>query len=380
MALTAVPPWHRRVDAGLGLLLSQLPQPGAANGLRDALRIAAGELERSPSPCSCAMPRLQAHGCTRPALQAAHEVAPASDRAGNRQCATAAPRDAQRVLPTVWPPCCTLLAGTRSLAMSLWSCLGRPAGSRSLAAAALQFSRCMRPASTALPLLSLVHFSHPPPRLALPCPLCAVMHPPLAALVLHAFVTAMSWNPAYCTTPLLAAPLVRQRQVGLARLLDWASMPLAAVQPITVRLPRWFAGAVALRAWALVGCALLAHAACPSYLDQPAAAPSCPRLPCLPDPADERARCLATTSWFHITVQLIGPLLYNVWLWRPPPPTPQEPAVPGSCSGLVWSLRRAVGACDRGLHHVLCGGAPHGAVRVAVAYYILANAWLLCRV
>ena len=38
----ALTPWHNRIDAALGLLLAQPPQPGAINCLRDVMRIAAG--------------------------------------------------------------------------------------------------------------------------------------------------------------------------------------------------------------------------------------------------------------------------------------------------------------------------------------------------
>ncbi len=42
----ALTPWHNRVDAALGLLLSQPPQPGPVSCFRDVVRIAAG----APSP------------------------------------------------------------------------------------------------------------------------------------------------------------------------------------------------------------------------------------------------------------------------------------------------------------------------------------------
>ena len=38
----ALTPWHNRIDAALGLLLSQAPQPGAFSCVRDVLRIATG--------------------------------------------------------------------------------------------------------------------------------------------------------------------------------------------------------------------------------------------------------------------------------------------------------------------------------------------------
>ena len=73
------------------------------------------------------------------------------------------------------------------------------------------------------------------------------MHPPLAALLAHAAVAALAWNPLYCTTAALAAPLARQRQAALARLLDALCMPLAAVQPIVGQLPTSFKGECSTR-------------------------------------------------------------------------------------------------------------------------------------
>lgn len=68
------------------------------------------------------------------------------------------------------------------------------------------------------------------------------MHLPLAALVAHAVITLRAWNPLYCTTALLSAPLARQRQAALARVLDALCVPLQAVQPIVGQLPTSFRG------------------------------------------------------------------------------------------------------------------------------------------
>ena len=96
---------------------------------------------------------------------------------------------------------------------------------------------------------------------------------------------------------------------------------------------------------------------------------------CFPD---DQALCLATTAWFHLVVQLIVPLLYNVWRWQPVCSSSDTARDP-SCSGLGGVLRRAAAASDRALHFAL-GGSAGWPVRLAVAYYILANAWLICRV
>ena len=89
------------------------------------------------------------------------------------------------------------------------------------------------------------------PRLAIHLPypslhpyqlLPAAMHTPLAALLAHLGLAALAWNPLYCTTAALAAPLARQRQAALARLLDVLCMPLGAVQPIVGQLPTSFEG------------------------------------------------------------------------------------------------------------------------------------------
>ena len=68
------------------------------------------------------------------------------------------------------------------------------------------------------------------------------MHPPLAALLAHLALAALAWNPLYCTTAALAAPLARQRQAALAKLLDALCMPLVAVQPIVGQLLTSFEG------------------------------------------------------------------------------------------------------------------------------------------
>ena len=61
---------------------------------------------------------------------------------------------------------------------------------------------------------------------------CCHVLPPLPALLLHVGHTVLTWNPAYCSTPLLAAPLSRSRQAVLAHWLELGGLPLAAMQPI----------------------------------------------------------------------------------------------------------------------------------------------------
>ncbi len=97
--------------------------------------------------------------------------------------------------------------------------------------------------------------------------------------------------------------------------------------------------------------------------------------------ADDHALCMATTGWFHILIQLLAPLFYNVWLWRPLPrsSTAATDGLQASCSGVLGLVQRGAAACDRTLHRALGGGASWP-VRLAVAYYVLANAWLICRV
>lgn len=71
---------------------------------------------------------------------------------------------------------------------------------------------------------------------------CCHMFSPLPALLLHACYTLLTWNPGYCSTALLAAPLAQLRQAELARALELASLPLAAVQPIAGQLAVTFEG------------------------------------------------------------------------------------------------------------------------------------------
>lgn len=63
---------------------------------------------------------------------------------------------------------------------------------------------------------------------------CCHVLPPLPALLLHVGHTVLTWNPAYCSTPLLAAPLSRSRQAVLAHWLELGGLPLAATQPMWI--------------------------------------------------------------------------------------------------------------------------------------------------
>ena len=208
---------------------------------------------------------------------------------------------------------------------------------------------------------------------------CCHVLPPLPALLLQAGHTALTWNPGYCSTLLLAAPLAQQRQAALARVLELGSLPLAAVQPIAGQLAATFegeaSGSEGAHGWAapaLTACGPVRRdgGACWSRFQQ------CSRH------ADPHALCVATAAWLHLTVQLILPTLFQAWLWTPPalspPPPPPPPAT--SRARRAWrQLRRAAEAGDRGVHLAL-GGAAGPLVRAAVAYYLLANCWMLAKV
>ena len=75
-------------------------------------------------------------------------------------------------------------------------------------------------------------------RLHLASPRPAALFPPSTALLLHVLLAWLTWNPGYCSTPLLAAPLSRQRQASLATALDTFSLPLAAMQPTAAQAPK----------------------------------------------------------------------------------------------------------------------------------------------
>ena len=74
---------------------------------------------------------------------------------------------------------------------------------------------------------------------------CCHVLPPLPALLLHVGHTVLTWNPAYCSTPLLAAPLSRSRQAVLAHWLELGGLPLAAMQPIAGQLAMTYEGEAA---------------------------------------------------------------------------------------------------------------------------------------
>jgi hypothetical protein len=59
---------------------------------------------------------------------------------------------------------------------------------------------------------------------------------PLAAVAMHIAITALTWTPAYCDTPLIRHPLTRARVLQAAAALQAASLPLAAVQPVAAPL------------------------------------------------------------------------------------------------------------------------------------------------
>lgn len=60
---------------------------------------------------------------------------------------------------------------------------------------------------------------------------------PASALATHAAITLLTWNSTgYCSTPLLSDPLSQHRQAQVAAMLQHASLPLAALQPLAAPL------------------------------------------------------------------------------------------------------------------------------------------------
>lgn len=116
-------PWHNRIDAALGLLLSQPPQPGLVSCIRDVLRIAAGA-PGIPGALWLSMVASWNGLCTRPAtglkLQGCTAV---------RAMLPLRPRLCLRCRQRVASPsACTTHAGTRGATMLLWTVLGAAAG------------------------------------------------------------------------------------------------------------------------------------------------------------------------------------------------------------------------------------------------------------
>ena len=162
--------------------------------------------------------------------------------------------------------------------------------------------------------------------------------PPLAVVLLHFWLTWTTLNPAaYCNMPLLMGPLAEQRHSAAVGLLDAAAVPLGAVQPLAAQL-----------------------------------ASSGPVAPA--------ALCAATVTWLHVTVMFVLPVLFNVWMWQPHMQETEAAGAAAPCGTLRRLLVVACGAADRGMHRLLGGAARSPLTRAAVAYYILANAWLLCSI
>lgn len=114
---------------------------------------------------------------------------------------------------------------------------------------------------------------------------------------------------------------------------------------------------------------------CPCAPDHPLCICT-PPLSC----ADDHAVCLATTAWLHIAVGLIAPVLYNLWVWRPPPQRQPPPAGATRLDRLLQWLSRAVATCDLSLHSDIGGSAEQALPLCAVVvYYALAASWLLIR-
>lgn len=125
-------------------------------------------------------------------------------------------------------------------------------------------------------------------------------------------------------------------------------------------------------------------------MHDPTAAPSPaddtpPALPFHPAAEDSHALCLATAAWWHATVGLIIPVIIQAWLWRPLPREREEqqrasvPDDSGARGGLWRRLSNGVDAANRGLHLAFGGtdGVPFP--RPVLAYYLLANCWLLTK-
>lgn len=86
--------------------------------------------------------------------------------------------------------------------------------------------------------------------------------------------------------------------------------------------------------------------------------------------------CRAALAYLHLVVCLAVPLFYSVHTWRPELACRSGFGAGGSGSGSLSA--RAGAAADRIVHRLLGGGCGV-LVGAAVAYYVLANAWLLCR-
>lgn len=162
--------------------------------------------------------------------------------------------------------------------------------------------------------------------------------PPLASLLTHLAITALTWNPAgYCATRLLSSPLSRLRQQQAARVLEYAALPMVAAQP--------------------------------------AAGLSLPSMNVASGCAPPEEVCVATVSLLHVALCLLLPLLLSVYNWHPQPGRGAElqPA-----SGSHAALCRAAHRANCWLHCVL-GGSLTPALRALLLWYIFCNFWVLAK-
>lgn len=207
---------------------------------------------------------------------------------------------------------------------------------------------------------------------------CAVLFPPLTAVLLHGITTATSMNPgSFCSGPLLTGAIAAEHQRALASLLDWAVIPLVVVQPIAEPLAPLFTGGEGSGAGPLLFAVTVRRLGSPTLV-----ATAVLRLT-LAFAAAARARhqlalCLAPISWLHTTVGFVLPVLFNSWCWRPP----LAGAAAGEAatsSGVRQRLGRTIAACNRSLYQLLGGTADSTIGRVGIAYFIFGTAWLLSK-
>ena len=204
---------------------------------------------------------------------------------------------------------------------------------------------------------------------ALPYAIISCIHgdPPLVMLLSTAAATALQWNPGgYCSAPLLLHPLGRRRVAHAAAVLELAfMMPLEVACPLVAE----FARPLPLHesAGASVGGGNVV-AACgdrPVWL----AGSHALSVSCTCRAGNEAASdsvCRATVSFLHVAVGVLVPTLATAYVGG------------GARTTAPARGLRRLGACgDRCLRYV--AAVESGRLqRAAVAWYIAANAWLLC--
>lgn len=204
--------------------------------------------------------------------------------------------------------------------------------------------------------------------------------PPLASLLTHLAITALTWNPAgYCATRLLSSPLSRLRQQQAARVLEYAALPMVAAQPAAgLSLPSMNVASGEQPAMGESSSRQL-DGACPlvgragTMHCQPARNFGGPL--CVAGCAPPEEVCVATVSLLHVALCLLLPLLLSVYNWHPQPGRGAElqPA-----SGSHAALCRAAHRANCWLHCVL-GGSLTPALRALLLWYIFCNFWVLAK-